>query len=92
MFICSAYHSPLTTHHQEYDGAISFATDAWTSPNHRPYICLTAHLEHEGSPISFILDFVELPKSHSGKNMAEEFARILSHFDIEDKVSIHRLA
>ncbi|KAH6911784.1 hypothetical protein BKA70DRAFT_1086222, partial [Coprinopsis sp. MPI-PUGE-AT-0042] len=57
----------------EHDGALSFATDAWTSPNHRAYIAFTVHFEHEGTPVAFLLDFAELPKSHSGKNMADEF-------------------
>ncbi|KAF6742603.1 hypothetical protein DFP72DRAFT_766283, partial [Ephemerocybe angulata] len=47
---------------QEYDGALSFTTDAWTSPNHRAYVALTVHLEHNGVPLSLLLDFVEVPR------------------------------
>ncbi|KAH9981719.1 hypothetical protein BJV74DRAFT_879180 [Russula compacta] len=49
---------------QEYDGDISFATDAWMSPNHYAYVALTAHLEAQGQPISIVLDVVEVPKVH----------------------------
>ncbi len=33
---------------REYEGKISFATDAQTSPNHRAFDSVTAHLEHNG--------------------------------------------
>jgi hypothetical protein len=72
---------------QQHDGALSFATDAWTSPNHRAFIAFTVHLEAQGEPLSFLLDFVELPKSHSGKNMAAAFTEILTDFGVEKKVS-----
>jgi len=48
--------------HQEYDGSLNFATDAWTSPNHRAFIAITVHLELNGKPVSLLLDIVELPK------------------------------
>ncbi|KAF5317857.1 hypothetical protein D9758_018904 [Tetrapyrgos nigripes] len=47
---------------KEYDGDLNFATDAWTSPNHRAYVAVSVHLEKEGVPISFLLDFVEVAK------------------------------
>jgi hypothetical protein len=72
---------------QEYDGALSFATDAWTSPNHKAYVAVTVHFEHDGNPISMLLDLVEVARSHSGVNLAEAFAKILQEFGIEDKVS-----
>ncbi|KAF5331114.1 hypothetical protein D9619_005956 [Psilocybe cf. subviscida] len=71
---------------QEHDGALSFATDAWTSPNHRAYVAVTVHFEHEGVPICMLLDFVEVPRSHSGANLAAAFAKILEDFGIEDKI------
>lgn len=37
-----------------------------------------------------ILDFVELPVSHSAENMAEAVAKVLREFGIEDKVSSAR--
>jgi hypothetical protein len=72
---------------QEYEGALNFATDAWTSPNHKAYVAFTVHFEHEGSPMSMLLDLVEVAKSHSGVNLAEAFAAVLREFGIEDKVS-----
>ncbi|KAG1748947.1 uncharacterized protein EDB91DRAFT_1244750 [Suillus paluster] len=40
---------------QEHAGRLHFATDAWTSPNHRSFIAWTVHLEHEGEIISLSL-------------------------------------
>ena len=37
--------------------------------------------------VTHLLDFVELPCSHSGKNMAEALVKILKEWGIEDKVS-----
>lgn len=54
----------VITNVQTYDGQLSFATDAWTSPNHRSYVALTVHLAHEGKPLSFILDVVEVAMVH----------------------------
>jgi hypothetical protein len=72
---------------QEHDGYLNFATDAWTSTNNRPYLCFTVHFEHNGTPVSFVLDFAELPTSHTGKNMAQEFSKILGEFGVTEKVS-----
>jgi hypothetical protein len=65
----------------------SFATDAWTSPNHRVFITFTIHFAIAGKPTSFVLDIVDVPRSHSGKNMADVFYRVLCDFGIENKVS-----
>ena len=51
----------LITLTQEYEGRMSFATDAWTSPNHYAYMAVTAHFEVRGEPICIVLDVVELP-------------------------------
>ncbi|KAH7926229.1 hypothetical protein BV22DRAFT_986403, partial [Leucogyrophana mollusca] len=58
---------------QKYDGNINFATDAWTSPNHRPFVAVTAHLEHEGRPLALLLDIVGVSKSHTGPHLAAAF-------------------
>ncbi|KAJ7697116.1 hypothetical protein B0H16DRAFT_1220698, partial [Mycena metata] len=47
---------------QEHPGQLSFTTDAWTSPNHRAIVAWVVHLEHEGQPLSFLLDVKELPE------------------------------
>ena len=72
---------------QEYEGTLSFGTDAWTSPNNKAYVAVTVHLEHNGIPLCMLLDVVEVAKSHSGVNLAEEFAKILDDFGVSDKVS-----
>ncbi|KAG1807722.1 hypothetical protein EV424DRAFT_1474165 [Suillus variegatus] len=45
---------------QEYEGALSFATDAWTSPNHRAFVAVTVHFEQDGELVCLILDVVEV--------------------------------
>ncbi|KAF5324122.1 hypothetical protein D9619_011280 [Psilocybe cf. subviscida] len=71
---------------QEYEGQLNFATDAWTSPNNHAFVAFTVHFEHEGEPISMLLDIVELAKSHSGKNLADTFKKVLADFGVEDKL------
>lgn len=66
---------------------MSFATDAWTSPNHKAYIAVTIHFENEGKPVSMLPDIVEVACSHSGINLAAAFAKILEDFGISDKAS-----
>ena len=66
---------------------LSFGTNAWTSPNSKAYVAVTVHLEQDGMPLSMLLDIVEVALSHSGVNLAEEFAKILNDFGISDKVS-----
>ncbi|KAG1850974.1 hypothetical protein C8R48DRAFT_570468, partial [Suillus tomentosus] len=58
---------------QDYTSKLNFATDVWTSPNHQVYVTVSVHLEHEGQPLSMILDIVEVSKSHIGANLAEVF-------------------
>ncbi|KAL6307201.1 hypothetical protein BKA93DRAFT_712591, partial [Sparassis latifolia] len=58
---------------QEYDGELSFATDAWTSPNHKAIVTFTVHLQHKGMPLRMVLDVVEVADSHSGVNLATAF-------------------
>jgi hypothetical protein len=47
---------------KEYEGKLSFGTDAWTSPNHKAFIGATVHFEQSGEPTSFVLDMVEVAK------------------------------
>ncbi|EJF62536.1 hypothetical protein DICSQDRAFT_13360, partial [Dichomitus squalens LYAD-421 SS1] len=58
---------------QSYPGRLSFATDAWTSPNHHSFVAITIHLELRGKPLRMLLDLVELAKSHTGINLAVTF-------------------
>ncbi|KAH9903888.1 uncharacterized protein BXZ73DRAFT_54326, partial [Epithele typhae] len=72
---------------QEYEGELNFTFDAWTSPNHRPFIAFAVHLHHRGAPLSMILDVIEVAESHSGFVMAAVFDAMLKDFGIQDKVS-----
>ena len=72
---------------QKYNGNLNFATDTWTSPNHKAYIAFMVHFEQDGDPISMLLDLVEVAKSHSRVNLVEAFAKVLEEFGIKDKVS-----
>ena len=74
---------------QEYEGQLNFATDAWTSPNHKAFVAFTVHFAHEGAPVSMLLDLVEVAKSHSGVNLAAAFAKVLEDFGISDKVGCY---
>jgi hypothetical protein len=76
----------LTFTHQEYNGKLSFATDTWTSQNHKAYIAITVHLEQEGLLFSMLLDLSEVAKLHTGANLASGFADALEKFRIEKKV------
>jgi len=38
-------------------------------------------------PVTGILDFIELPKSHSGENMAKAFFEAVTRYGIAHKVS-----
>lgn len=78
----------LTQTYQEHQGALSFATDAWTSPNHTPYVAITVHMEEKGVPVSLLLDIVRVACSHSGINLAKAFVQVLEEFGIADKVSV----
>jgi hypothetical protein len=56
-------------------------------PNSKAYVAVTVHLEHNGVPLCMLLDIVEVARSHSGVNLAEEFVKILDDFSISNKVS-----
>jgi hypothetical protein len=75
---------------QEHDGSLSFATDAWTAPNHRAYVAVTVHFENDGKPVSMVLDIVEVAMSHLGVNLAAAFADILKEFGISDKEGFYQ--
>ena len=47
---------------QEYNGKPTFATDAWSSLNHKAFVAVSVHLEHNGEHISMVLDVVEVAK------------------------------
>lgn len=50
-------------------------------------MAITVHFEHQGEPMSLLLDIVEVAKTHTGVNLAAAFAKILDDFGISDKVN-----
>ena len=72
---------------QDFDSELTFTFDAWTSPNHKAFLTFAVHLHHEGIPLSFILDVIEVAESHTGKTMADVFHAVLNEFGILEKVS-----
>jgi len=36
---------------QEYEGQLNYATDVWTSPNHKAFVAFRVHFAHEGTPV-----------------------------------------
>jgi hypothetical protein len=78
--------SMLATKLKAHDGCLNFATDAWTSPNGRAFVAVTAHYEMNGIPSMLLLDIMECARSHTGSNLASTFEKILKEFGISDKV------
>jgi len=71
----------LTQNHlKEHEGNLNFATDAWTSPNHKAFITVAVHFEINSEPMMILLDLVEVAELHSGINLAAAFAKILDEF------------
>ncbi|KAF8239967.1 hypothetical protein L208DRAFT_1062766, partial [Tricholoma matsutake] len=62
---------------KDHPGQIHFATDAWTSPNHRAFVAWTVHLHHEGHILTFLLDIIEVPELHTGEALAQAFHKML---------------
>jgi hypothetical protein len=70
---------------------LSFAIDAWSSPNYKAFVAITVNLMHDGELLRLVLDVIELAKSHTGRNMAEAFTKVLEAFGITAKVSQQQL-
>ena len=49
---------------------------------------LQKHNSGKEEPVIHLLDFVELPCSHTGLNMAKCVVNVLKEYGIEDKVSM----
>ncbi|KAF8221742.1 hypothetical protein L208DRAFT_1062671, partial [Tricholoma matsutake] len=62
---------------KEHPGHVHFATNAWTSPNHRAFVAWTVHLHHEGHILTFLLNIMEVPESHTGDALARAFHKML---------------
>ncbi|KAG1750432.1 uncharacterized protein EDB91DRAFT_1234996 [Suillus paluster] len=46
----------------EYPGKLNFTTDGWTAMNHQAFVAVSAHLEHNGKPLSLPLDIIKVAK------------------------------
>jgi hypothetical protein len=79
-------HERIKTLLAEHPGRLHFATDCWTSPNHRAFVAWTVHLQYQGRMLAFLLDVVELPESHSGVTLAREFQNMLKNFGLTNKI------
>jgi hypothetical protein len=51
---------------------LSFATDAWTSPNHKAFVAVSIHLEIKGKPLAMVLDVVEVVKVSTTGNLPDQ--------------------
>jgi hypothetical protein len=71
---------------QDHAGRLHFATDCWTSPNHRAFVAWTVHFAFRGEMLAFLLDIVELPESHTGATLAREFQDMLTRFGLTHKI------
>ncbi|TFY55495.1 hypothetical protein EVJ58_g8214 [Rhodofomes roseus] len=71
---------------QDYDGELNFATDAWTSPNQKAMVAFTVHFEHQGAPMTMVLDVIEVAKSHSGLNLATAFSDMIHELKLDTKM------
>ncbi|KIM52480.1 hypothetical protein SCLCIDRAFT_141029, partial [Scleroderma citrinum Foug A] len=63
VFACT--HQCLAKMLHEYNGKVNFTTDTWTSPNHKAFVAFAVHLEHNGVPLVFPLDVIEVAKVHT---------------------------
>lgn len=81
-------HLDLTTLNlqQAYPGNLAYQLDCWTSPNHRAFMNILVTWIRHDQPVTALLDFIELAKSHSGRNMAEAFVNTLDRYGIAHKV------
>ncbi|KAJ3816948.1 hypothetical protein F5880DRAFT_1493684 [Lentinula raphanica] len=72
---------------------VALALDCWTSPNHRACMSITVswvrRMKDDTEELTtMLLDFFELPCSHSGFNMATAVEKTLREYGIEDKVCL----
>lgn len=71
---------------RKQESCFHIALDCWTSPNHRAFMAITIHFEFRGQMLEFLLDFIELPVSHTGKNMARYLTAVLHRYEVQHKI------
>ncbi|KAJ3830888.1 hypothetical protein F5878DRAFT_550109, partial [Lentinula raphanica] len=78
---------------QSYEYLLPLELDCWSSPNHRAFMSIITKMlrrDRDGKEVltGVLLNFVELPCSHSAINMAKTVAQTLEEYGVADKVSI----
>ncbi|CAB5351658.1 unnamed protein product [Rhizophagus irregularis] len=82
-----SYHINIQNILQNTPGKISFALDAWTSPNVIGFLGITGHyIDADWNIKDILVDFVNLSGSHSGENMANMFVTCLKEKKILTKI------
>ncbi|GBC34340.2 zinc finger BED domain-containing protein RICESLEEPER 2-like [Rhizophagus irregularis DAOM 181602=DAOM 197198] len=72
---------------QNTPGKISFAIDAWTSPNIIGFLGITGHfIDVDWNLRNVLVDFIDLSGPHSGANLAKAFAACLQEKKILTKI------
>ena len=62
--------------------------NAWTSPNHNAYVAIAVHFQFNGKAMAMLLDLIKVPCSHTGRNLALAFQRVLKDIGLDKKVSL----
>lgn len=80
-------------------GKISFTADAWTDPNMRSFLAVTAHwiqttpvqtphgVQYELTLRSSLVAFHQVPGRHTGEHLSQAFLHVLDCIGITEKVS-----
>jgi len=66
--------------------AIHIALDAWTSPNHHPFMAFVACLAQGGHIEEFLLDFVELSKVHCTHIQTQTLSCLHVYRNIQERI------
>ncbi|KAJ3967392.1 hypothetical protein EV361DRAFT_807366, partial [Lentinula raphanica] len=79
--------------HRSYSLSWPLELDCWSSPNHWAFMSIITkmlHRDRDGKEVltGVLLNFVELPCSHSAINMAKTIVQTLEEYGVADKVSI----
>ena len=86
----SIYNREIERARQELDKVkhISLKTDIWTSRQTKAFITVTAHyISPEWILKSVVLDTVQMVKSHTADNIAEELRLVRNKWGISDKIN-----
>ena len=66
---------------------LSYTTDCWTSPNMKGFMSITVHFVDNDFKIrTFLLDFINLTKKHTGDYLSDMFMDSICEFGLEKKI------